>query len=76
MVSAVYPVRAYACAAGCGWRGTLVSTSAFARRKRLARRVLVIVLLTAGGGWAVWSYRADLIWSPAPSPDSEEASGP
>jgi hypothetical protein len=70
----LYPLRSYACAAPCGWQGTLASLSAVQRRKRQARWLLTIGLLVAGGGWAAWTYRAELLWTPAaPEPDVEEA---
>jgi hypothetical protein len=73
MLSIVYPVRAYACSSECNWSGTLPSSSGRDRRKRQIQRVLIAVMLLMGAGVFLWKYGADLTWSPAPSPASEES---
>jgi hypothetical protein len=72
VLSLAYPVRAFACAAGCGWQGVLTWASALARRKRQARWVLLAAGLAAGSGWAVWRYRAELAWTPPSPVDGDE----
>jgi hypothetical protein len=78
MVSLAYPVRFYACAQECGWRGLLPSASGRDRRKRQLRVLPVALGLVLGAGLVVWQYRSDIVGGteqPVPGDGIEEVGG-
>ena len=76
VLSLVYPVRAYACTAECGFTGLLPSRTQVRQRKRQLRLLVVFIVLAFAAGLTLWKYRADLTWNtqrPFPGDGVEES---
>ena len=72
LISIVYPVRYYACRSACGWTEIRPATSHMKARKRRLLRVALVLLLVLCGG--VLARRLAPYWNNNQSDESLEDS--